>query len=319
MQTSNARTDFQQLKGETVLVTGARGFIGAHLCRRLAESGAIVYGTSRSARVDEMPHVRWISSGLDDAPRLASVLRPVRPDVIFHLASPIAADPSLSMVLPTFQGSLAATVNLLTAAAEVGCRRIVLSGSDEEPDNDAFVVANPYGAAKSACRIYAQMFFKLYATPVTLARIFPTYGPGQKDVRKLIPYVILASLRGETPKLRGGARKMDTIYVDDLVDGLLLMASVPGVEGKTIDFGFGTTVTVRRIVERIVEIVGSRVTPKFGALPDRPFETETKADLARTFAEIGWAPKVSLEDGLKSTVEWYRAEVEAAKVRPASH
>ena len=158
--------------------------------------------------------------------RCARALDDVRPDWIFHLASHVTGARDLAVVLPTFHGNLTTTVNLLTAATEVGCQRLVLVGSLEEPElgTAEAVPASPYAASKWAASGYARFFHANYETPVAVARLFMVYGPEQEDSRKLVPYVTLSFLRGEAPRLTSGARQIDWIYVDDAVAGLLAVA-----------------------------------------------------------------------------------------------
>jgi nucleoside-diphosphate-sugar epimerase len=149
------------------------------------------------------------------------------------------------------------------------------------------------------------MFRLLYATPVVIARPFMTYGPGQRP-DKLVPYVIRSLLRGEVPKLSSGRRMVDWIYVDDMVRGLLLAGSLADIDGEEFDLGSGRLVSVREVVERLVRATGSTVAPQFGALPDRLYEVERRADAASARVRLGWEAAVSLEDGLERTVDWYR-------------
>ena len=289
-----------------VLVTGAGGFIGTSLCRRLRGLGAQVHGTTRSPKAGAAADVQWTVMGLDDQAALSRLLASIRPDWIFHLAAQTSGSRGVGMVLPTLHGNLVATVNLLTAAAEAGCARIVLAGSMEVPRYDEFAPGSPYAVAKQASELYARLFSDLYGTVAATARIFMVYGAGQDDVAKLIPYVILALLRGETPRLSSGARPIDWIYVDDVVEGLLHIALTPGLAGDMVDLGTGRAETVRSVVEQLVDIAGTDLRPDFGALADRPMEIVAAADTARTKARIGWEPLVGLEDGLRRTFEHYR-------------
>src|SRR6202008_4591127 len=104
------------------------------------------------------------------------------------------------------------------------------------------------------------------------ARIFMTYGPAQKDLGKLVPYAILSLLRGERPNISSGKRDIDWIYVDDVVDGLLLMAATPNLEGAIMGLGSGTLTSVRDLVAQITSIIDPSLAPNFGAVPDRPLE-----------------------------------------------
>jgi nucleoside-diphosphate-sugar epimerase len=132
------------------------------------------------------------------------------------------------------------------------------------------------------------------------------YGPGQSDLRKLIPHVTVSLLRGEAPALSSGTRPVDWVYIDDVVDALLAGAVAEGVDGRTLDVACGEHVSVREVAEQIRRLVGSRVSPRFGALPERPLEQVRVADVASTAACLGWQARTSLEEGLRKTVEWYR-------------
>ena len=132
-------------------------------------------------------------------------------------------------------------------------------------------------------------------------------GPGQ-DSRKLIPSVVLSLLKEESPKLSSGQWNADWIFIDDVIDGFLAAAQMPQIEGSTLDLGMGTLVTVRELVEKLVKIVGGNVEPLFGVLPDRVLEPARKAQIGTTYEKLGWKPQVSLESGLRQTVEWYKAE-----------
>lgn len=137
-------------------------------------------------------------------------------------------------------------------------------------------------------------------------RLFMVYGPNQKDLRKLIPYVILSLLRGESPVCSTGGRKVDWVYVDDVVEGYISAALKSGAEGETIDIGSGELYSVREIVESLVEIINPEITPEFSSLLNRVLEQEQIADTEKTRKLIDWEPKTRLIDGLKKTVEWYR-------------
>ncbi len=298
-----------QFSGQKILVTGASGFIGSHLCRSLLEKGAEVHGVSRESHSNKEHNLHWWYGDLSDAEKVRKLLTTVKPDVIFHLASHVVGTRKLDVVLSTFSSNLHSTVNLLLAATEVGCRRIVLTGSLEEPEpnsTEEAIPSSPYAVSKWASSAYARMFHALYKTPVVIARVFMVYGCGQKDLSKLIPYMILSLIRKQVPKLSSGKREVDWIYVQDVVDGLLAIAQAADIEGSTIDLGSGKLVSIQTIAKLITEIAGSEIEPLFGALPDRPMEQIRVANAVETYAAIGWKSKTSLEEGLELTVKWYK-------------
>jgi nucleoside-diphosphate-sugar epimerase len=300
-----------RLNGQRILVTGANGFIGSHLSLRLCQEGAEVHAVYRSQRPADLGDHHWWQADLADLAEVRRIIGKARPEVIFHLASHVKGAPDLEHVLPTFQSNLQSTVNLLTVAAESNCRRIVLTGSLAEPEVERGEIfpSAPYAAAKWASSGYARMFHALYKLPVVIARVFMVYGPGQKDLTKLIPYVTLSLLQGRTPKISSGQRLVDWIYVSDVVDGFVALAQAPNVDGATVDLGSGVLISIRDIVQQLAAVVDCQATVEFGALPDRPLEPTRLAKTAETFARIGWRPQVSLRDGLEGTVDWYRAEL----------
>jgi UDP-glucose 4-epimerase len=300
------------MKGKTVLVTGARGFIGAHLCSRLSEEGAVIHGVSR-IKQEHSSSVTWWQGDLADLTCARKTIESVQPEIIFHLASHVVGSRELQVVQPTFHANLHAAVNLLSVATEISAKRIILVGSQEEPDfneSSIAVPSSPYAAAKWAASAYARMFHALYKTPVTIARVFMAYGPGQKDIKKLIPYTTLSLLRGEAPRLTSGERPVDWVYVLDVVEGLLAMARSEDLGGRTVDLGTGSFTTVRQIVEHIAAIIDNDTRPEFGSVADRPMEQVRKAGVEETFNLTGWRPQTSIREGLEATIQWYREHPE---------
>jgi UDP-glucose 4-epimerase len=290
-----------------VLVTGASGFIGRALVRRLAAQGHVPVCTARHPVEDLVDGARWIPGDLTDPGFVTRLVAEARPSVVYHLASAVTGNRSLEWVQTTLAANLTAGVNLLQAVTDAGCDRVVLTGSCDEPE-DGDAPCSPYAAAKWALGGYARMFRSLYGTPVTTARTFMVYGPDQPDRSKLVPYTITSLLRGEAPQLMSGQRAVDWVYVDDVVDAFIALAEAPAAVGRVLDVGSGRLHTVRHVVETIAGIVGTGVVPSFGSLPDRQAEVEAVADVAETTRVCGWAPATDLEDGLKRTVAWYAGE-----------
>ena len=295
------------LSGKVALVTGASGFLGSHLCRRLLDAGADVHATSRSERTSNSQRLRWWQRDLASDGSARALLREIRPDVIFHLAGQVSAAPDVSLVLPAFHSLLASTLNLLAAVEELDGARVVLTGSLTEPrsSGDEVVPSSPYAAAKWASTAYARMFHALYGTRAVIVRPFMTYGPGQNP-EKLVPHVILSLLRGVSPKLASGRWLADWIYVDDVIDGFLLAARCTGIDGRTIDLGSGELTSTREIVEKVIAQIDPRAEVQFGVLPDRPAEEVRIADVAAAKAVLGWEPRTPLDLGLEQTIAWYR-------------
>jgi UDP-glucose 4-epimerase len=287
-----------------VLVTGANGFIGRALVRRLVADGQTTVCTARQPADDLAEGTAWLPGDLTDRSFVQRLVEQARPQVVFHLASQVTGSRSIDVVPTTLANNLVSSVSVLEAATDAGCDRVVLIGSGDEPA-DGEAPCSPYAASKWAVGGYARMFLSLYGTPVTTARPFMVYGPDQPDVSKVVPYSITTLLRGKAPTLSSGKRLCDWVYIDDVVDALLVLADAADVIGRVVDVGTGRLHTVRHVVETISTLVGAGVDPVFGGLPDRQRETEAVADVVETARVCGWRPTTDLYEGLKRTVAWY--------------
>jgi nucleoside-diphosphate-sugar epimerase len=287
-----------------VLVTGASGFIGRALVRRLVADGHSTVCTARRPADEVADGAAWVPGDLTDRSFVQRLVAQARPTVVFHLASHVTGSRSIDVVPTTLANNLVASVGVLEAVTEVGCDRVVLIGSGDEPAAGD-IPCSPYAATKWAVGGYARMFLSLYGTPVTMARPFMVYGPDQPDTSKVVPYTITSLLRGEAPTLSSGQRLCDWVYIDDVVDALLVLADTPEAIGRVLDVGSGHLQTVRHVVETLTTLVGAGIEPVFGGLLDRQGETEAVADVAETARVCGWGASTDLYEGLKRTVAWY--------------
>lgn len=295
------------LRGRRALVTGASGFIGSHLVRRLLNEEVDVHALSRASDSEGAEAFRSWRCDLSDADDVHALIGSVQPDVIFHLASHVSGHRDIELLVTTFVDNLQSTVNLLSAAAAQGGPRVVMAGSMEEPRPDDVppMPSSPYAASKWASTAYAQMCHALWELPTVVLRIAMVYGPGQLDDRKLIPYVITALLDGREPDLTGGHRQIDWIYVDDVVEAFIAAACVPNAPGGVFDIGSGQPTTIRDTVELLRGITGSSIDARFGALADRRHDSARIACLQASTDTLDWRARVDLDDGLARTVRWY--------------
>jgi len=300
--------DSHSLRGARVLVTGGNGFIGAPLCATLRDLGARVVSVSRSGR-GHPEGVEGLRADLADPAETRDAMAAARPDHVVHLASHVLGRRTVDVVASTLASNLVSTVNLLVAAAEQeDCRRVILTGSLEEPDpgTDWPVPSSPYAAAKLAAGAYGRMFNALFDLPVVILRVFMVYGPGQSDLTKLIPYVTTSLLDGRTPEFTSGTREVDWIFVQDVVDAYVAALTAEGIEGRTIEVGSGTLTSVRQIVEKLFSMLAPEKQPAFGSVDDRPMEQVRRADTATAEALLAWRTRVDIDQGLRHTVDWYR-------------
>jgi nucleoside-diphosphate-sugar epimerase len=298
------------------LVTGAAGFIGSHLIRRLPTLGTQVHAVSRRpqrARAGETWHV----ADLSDAEATTRLFRSVRPSLLFHLASEVTGSRGDEVVRPTLESNLIGTVNVLAAAKEFAVKT-VLTGSIEEPrpGNGQAPPSSAYAMAKWAATGYADLYHRLWGLPVTVLRPSMVYGPDQPDTSKLVPYVTLCLLRGQRPNLTKGSKLADWIYVDDVVDAFVSAGESDEAIGHAVDIGTGVSTSARHVVEKLHHIIGAGEAPEFGTVPDRTHDIPQVGDIEPAAAKLGWQPATSLDEGLRRTVNWYASQESHEKSQP---
>jgi nucleoside-diphosphate-sugar epimerase len=300
----------QSVANIPIAVLGGTGFLGHALCERLTELGADVTSVSRHA---VSPAWRHVAADVTDGPALKALLRKLRPHILVNLAGLASAKPDRDLVMPMFSAHVLSTLHVLDYAASEGCQRVIIATSLEEPEptDSTPEPASPYAAAKWTASVYGRMFHRLYRTPVVFTRVFMAYGPGPQNLNKVVPYTALSLLRGQVPSLSSGARAFDWIFIDDVAEGLVACASVPGVDGKTIDLGTGQVATVQEVVSHIGHLAGGSTQPMFGALGDRPGGVVRRARVEECQALTGWRPSVELQEGLARTVQWLRSHRDA--------
>ncbi|MET8000784.1 NAD-dependent epimerase/dehydratase family protein [Nonomuraea glycinis] len=292
-----------------VLVTGATGFIGSHLVRRLSTLGAQIHAVTRRPPEASRHGEQWHVADLSDAAATADLVARVSPEVVLHLASEVTGVREPGTVAPTLAGNLTAAVNLLTAVTGTPVRSVVLAGSVEEP-RDGLAPSSPYAAAKAAATGYARMFHALWQVPVSVLRVAMVYGPGQPDTTKLVPYVTLSLLRGQDPELTSGSRMVTWVYVEDVVDAFLLAGADGAAAGQVLDIGTAEPVSIRDTVELLATLVNDTavdrtVRPRFGAVAARPLDRTQRSDPGPAERVLSWRPATGLEAGLRQTVAWY--------------
>ncbi len=326
------------LEGQSVLVTGAGGFIGSHLTERLVHLGAKVRAfvryNSRNERgllellpPDVLNAMEVIPGDLRDPDAVRDVSRGI--DTIFHLGALIAIPYSYLHPREVVETNVMGTLNVLSAARDLGVRRIVHTSTSEVYGTAQYTPIDekhplqgqsPYSASKIGADRLAESFFRAFDVPVCTLRPFNTYGPRQ-SARAVIPTIITQALTRETVYLGDLTPKRDLTFVTDSVEGFVKMATADDIVlGQEINLGSGQEVTIRELAETIFALLGRP--PKIVTDPQRmrPSKSEVYrlwADNSKARDLLGWKPQITLESGLRTTIAWIQQHQE--RYRPQEY
>jgi nucleoside-diphosphate-sugar epimerase len=271
-------------------------------------------GEPQARRVaDWLDHVRIVRGDQDDAGSLREKLAGETVDAFFHLAwSGVTAEYRNSP--EQISTNVVGCLRLWELARDIGCKHWIGIGSQAEYGHYEVALkedfpAKPttaYGVAKLASGILTAKMSEMAGMRHTWVRLLAAYGPGD-DPRHLIPSVILTLCSGKKPVLTRGEQQWDYLYVQDAAKALSLIAAT-GATG-TLNLSSGDTVVIRNLVASIRDLVDPRLALGFGEVPYRPDQVMyLNADISRLQSATGWKPEISLEEGLRRTVEWFKTE-----------
>lgn len=313
------------LKGRRVLVTGAGGFIGSRLCERLVEEGAEVRALVRytsdgeAGWLDRSPIRGDIELKRGDLADRDSVFDAVRGcDLVFHLGALIAIPYSYLAPESYVRTNILGTLNVLQAARELGIGRLVHTSTSEVygsaqvvpmTESHPLVGQSPYSASKIAADKLAESYHRSFETPVVTLRPFNTFGPRQ-SARAVIPTIASQLLAGRPVRLGDTRPTRDFVYVDDTVEAFVKAGTIAGIEGLTIHAGGGREIAIGDLPAMIGAAAGLPVEIEADPQRVRPAASEVErlcADATLARERLGWAPKVSVEEGLARVVDFVRA------------
>lgn len=261
-----------------------------------------------------IPQLKIIKADISDYDSLKKKLSKETPQKIFHLAGSLNKGSSFADVESVFKVNFQGTVNLLKALEGVKYDCFVNTGSSEEygagevPINEEAMInpVSPYSASKAAAFLFCQMYGRNHGRPIITLRPFTVYGPGQ-GANMFIPQLIVSALQGKDFKMSEGKQTRDFIYVSDVAEGYLKAAANPKAAGQAINLGTGNECSLREMTGKIMALMQNPIKIKFGALPYRSGEVmRLYCDNAKAKKLLGWKPEVSIDEGLKETIKWYK-------------
>ncbi len=323
-------------KDRSVLVTGADGFIGSHLTETLVARGARVTalalytGLDSHGWLDELPaaargSLRRERGDIRDAHQMADLCRDQ--SVVFHLAALIGIPYSYAAPSSYVQTNVQGTVNVLEGARRTGVDRLVHTSTSEvygtartRPigEDHPLQAQSPYAASKMAADMMAESFARSFGLPVITLRPFNTFGPRQSE-RAVLPTAIRQALDPDCDAIRLGdlSPARDFTFVADTVEAFLRVAALDDKHvGAVFNAGTGRMVTIGEAVAAVCRVTGCNKPVEEEAIRRRPADSEVmalQADPSRLAEASGWAPSVTLEDGLARTAAWWRDRLPHAR------
>lgn len=317
-------------KGTRVLVTGAGGFIGSHVTERLVELGATTRALVRYRSngswgcLDQSPskeRIEVVAGDICDREAVVEAMADVQ--VVFHLAALIAIPHSYHVPSAFVRTNVTGTLNILQAAREAGVERLVHTSTSEVygtarsvpiDEQHPLQAQSPYAASKIAADKLAEAFCLSYGLPVVTVRPFNTFGPRQSS-RAIVPTIVTQCLTEGRVRLGNLSPTRDLNYVTDTVEGFLHAAeATKEAIGRTFNLGSGREISIADLTKLIGELTGRPVFIEQEPERVRPKTSEVErlaADNRAARDVLGWEPSVSLEDGLKMTIDWIEEHLDA--------
>ena len=302
----------------TFLITGASGFIGSVLLRRLIKDHNKVHIVLRKEsdtwRIkDLLDKVTVHSSDLSSVPELETVLKTAKPNIIYHLATCGAysyQNNADDIIRTNFLG----TRNLLQAASSIDYDLLVNTGSSSEYGTKQFAMRETdllepisyYAVAKSAQTLLCTHVAKQEHRPVVTLRPFSVYGPFEEP-RRFVPTLMRALLFHEKINLVSPETARDYVYVEDMVDAYLKIDELKNSAGECFNIGTGVQSTIKEVVDTSVRVTKKTAILKWGKMKGRSWDTNSwVADISKAKRQLSWTPETSLEQGLALNWKWFQ-------------
>jgi nucleoside-diphosphate-sugar epimerase len=307
---------------DRVLVTGAAGFIGSHLCRRLVADGHEVVAVDDLSEgslenLADVPEARFVQADIRDEAALTDASRGCR--VIYHQGAKRSVPRSMEQPVLTTDVNVMGTLNVLLAAAAEGARVVAASSSSVYGDQETFPLRedmeprprSPYAASKLTNELFGASMVRSHDVASVWLRYFNVYGPGQSpesEYAAVVPKFIVACLTGGRPVVHGdGEQSRDFTYIDDVVEANLRSAHAPAeASGRAFNIGGGGKPTsVNDLLATVAEFCGA--TPDPVHEPTRAGDVRvTEADVSLAGRVLGYTPTVDITEGLRRTVESFK-------------
>ncbi len=300
------------LKEKNILVTGARGFVGSNLIKKLTAMGANVYGLSHSSRGKNI-----LKGDILDFEKISKIVKEKKISICFHLAGEALVEAGQEKPYDTFMVNMQGTLNILEIGRIYDLERIIIAssshvyGKNKVPYFESYTPrpSRPYETSKACTDLIAKSYADTFNLPVLIPRFVNIYGPGDLNFDRLIPKTIRNILKGFSPTMWGGEAVRDYLYIDDAVKAYISLAMVDIEkvgDNRIFNFGSNNTISVKNLIYKIIDLSGTHI--KIEKTVERR-EAEIKSQYVsskKAVRLLNWTPEISLDEGLKRTIAWYR-------------
>jgi NAD dependent epimerase/dehydratase len=322
----SAEENSKAWSGRRVLVTGAGGFIGSHVAETLVQAGASVrafvryisrgdYGWLDTSPSEILEELEIFCGDLANPEAVAGAV--AGREIVLHVGALIPIPYSYRHPREFVTTNVEGTLNVLEAVRREEIERLVHISTSEVygtarripiDEEHPLHPQSPYAATKVGADQLTLSYRRSFGTPVVILRPFNTYGPRQ-SARAVIPTIIAQALSREEIKLGATSPTRDFLYVADTVQGILRCATTEGVEGETINLGTGVEVSIGEVAQRVLRQLDLEVPISLDEDRLRPTDSEVNrlaAEVGKAKELLGWQAKVSLDEGLRRTIQWMR-------------
>ncbi len=320
-------------KNKSVLITGGEGFLGSNLTRRMIGLGAkvvvidpLVKRKQTLFTKDDYSKFTSVKGSVANYELISKVLKNNRVEYVFHLGAEAIVGKCNADPLGCFSSNIEGTWKLLEACRQYGkVKSIVVASSDKAYGShkvlpykeEAPLIGNhPYDVSKSCADLICYTYFHTYGLPVSVTRCGNIYGPGDFNFSRIVPDAIRCAITGGTLSIRSdGKFTRDYVYVDDIVNGYILIAEQmlsKKLAGEAFNFSDENPITVLEFVNRIFKAAGS--VPAYKVLNTAKYEIKHQYLASGKARKIlGWKPGNSLKTGVKNTISWYKTYLSRGK------
>jgi len=310
-------------RASRVLITGVAGFMGSHLAERIRSLGLEVVGldnfsggcVENLSNLTESESFELIKGDILNLKDLSGAAKGT--DLIFHFAAQSSVPKSTEDPARDFKINVQGTLNVLECARKADAEALVFASSSTvygnavlpTPEDHLLLPISNYGASKAAAEAYCSSYSSLYGLRTVRLRYYNIFGPRS---RRGVMFDLLQKLRKDNKKLEvlgTGEQEKDYLYIDDAIEATVLVTNKGRLAGEAYNVGFGESYSVKEIVGKLLDILGLRDETKsfYTGFSWHGDVQRTKADISK-LREMGFEPKIRIEDGIRRFVQWYESE-----------